>query len=233
LALIDAEQDKHETFHSVMLSALEAVYIDHQIYHDVIDSMAAAIRDQIGLDQVDYISGGQRRDWFFAPLIGKRLGKPVLYIYNDMSMYDEAGKSVEKLDGARVVNTADLLTVGSSYTKKWIPALMQRGARMIASVNGVDRLQGGMDNLKTAGVETVISLFSVQLSLFDQALSRGYIDQGQYDLVKSYLSDPFASMRSFLVAHPEFLATAQQADEKTKARVEKLISEDLYKLKDR
>jgi len=50
-------------------------------------------------------------------------------------------------------------------------------------------------------------------------------------MVRDYIADPFASMRSFIVGHPEFLAKAQQADEKTAARAQKLIGEDLYKLK--
>ena len=109
--------------------------------------------------------------------------------------------------------------------------LAKAGAILAYSLNGVDRLQGGVANLTAGGIEKVHSLFAIQLSLFDQALSQNYIDQGQYDMVRDYISDPFQSMRSFLVAHPEFLEKAQAADEKTQARARKLIGDDLYRLK--
>ncbi|OIP95135.1 hypothetical protein AUK40_06340 [Candidatus Wirthbacteria bacterium CG2_30_54_11] len=231
LALIDAEQDKHASFASVMAKTLDDIYATHTIYHDLIDLMVASAGTEFPIAEVDYISGGQRRDWFFAPIVAKKLNKPMLYIYNDQSIYAEDGSPVTSLPGKKVLNVADLLTVGSSYTDKWIPGLAKAGAILAYSLNGVDRLQGGVANLTAGGIEKVHSLFAIQLSLFDQALSQNYIDQGQYDMVRDYISDPFQSMRSFLVAHPEFLEKAQAADEKTQARARKLIGDDLYRLK--
>jgi len=231
LALIDAEADQHTTFDAVITSALEAVYSSHQIFHELIDQMVTSVKADFPIAEVDYISGGQRRDWFFAPIVAKKLGKPMLYIYNDKSMYFADGSPVTDLTGKKALNVADLLTVGSSYTDKWIPALAALGGKLAWSLNGVDRLQHGVENLTAGGIERVHSLFAVQLSLFDEALSRSYIDQGQYDMVKAYIADPFTSMRTFLIEHPEFLEKAQTSDEKTKARAQKLIGEDLYKLK--
>jgi orotate phosphoribosyltransferase len=231
LRLIDAEQDRHETFHLRMTAMLEQVHASHPVFHDFIDLMVASVASGFPAGDIDYVSGGQRRDWFFAPIVSQKLGKPMLYIYNDQTVRLADGSTPASLQGARVMNVADLLTVGSSYTKKWIPALSALGAELRWSLNGVDRLQGGVVNLTRAGVSRVHSLFSIDLSLFDQALARGCIDWAQYDMVRGYIADPFGSMRTFILEHPGFLDEARNSpDERTRMRAATLLKEDLYKL---
>jgi len=41
------------------------------------------IKNNIDVNEVDYISGGERRDWFFSPIIAKLLNKPHITIYKD------------------------------------------------------------------------------------------------------------------------------------------------------
>jgi len=231
LSFIETEQNGRENFPEKICSRLEQVYQSHDVYRDTIDSLAALTKECLPIAEVNFVSGGQRRDWFFSPLLAKQLDKPCLYIYNDLSMCDESGQPVENLEGSSVLNAADLLTIGSSYTKKWVPALKERGAALRWSINGVDRLQGGQQNLKDAGVETVESLFSITTELFNDALDKGLIDEAQHSLVCNYVADPFDAMRSFLIEHPEFVDEAKVAEnEKTRQRVQLLIDEDLYKL---
>lgn len=230
LELIGSQQENHQTFHIIILDTLNKVYESHEIYHQIIDLLLDAIEREFPVHEIDYVTGGQRRDWFFSPILADKLKRPALYLYNDQSIFDAAGGPVTDLQGKKCLNAADLLTVGSSYTKKWIPALAKLGGTLAWSINGVDRNQNGIQNLTEAGVEKVYSLFSIDLSLFDEALQSNYIDQGQYDLVKGYLENPYESMRQFLINHPEFLENALQADEKTQKRANLLISENLYNL---
>lgn len=43
------------------------------------------IESHINVDEIDYISGGERRDWFFSNIIAYLLGKPHISIYKDLS----------------------------------------------------------------------------------------------------------------------------------------------------
>jgi len=48
--------------------------------------MVSSASTEFPISEVDYISGGQRRDWFFAP-IGQETEETHAYIYNDLSIY--------------------------------------------------------------------------------------------------------------------------------------------------
>ena len=229
LEFIDSQAEERNSFPALMLEQLQSTYRDHEIFNGVIASLSEVVRTK--LPEFSHVSGGQRRDWFFAPLVAEKLDKPCLYIYNDKSIIDQDGKAVESLDGAVCLNIADLLTVGSSYTDKWIPALANISASLSYSVNVVDRLQDGEANLTNAGVEKCLSLFETNAELFERALEQGYLSPEQVDLVQSYLRDPFASMQEFLRSNPDFLENALGAsDQKTKQRAEKLVAGNLYHL---
>lgn len=231
LDFIDQRAEDYLSFPGHMLNLLRLEYDNFPIYHATMDALVHLAQKSLPLEEIDYIAGGQRRDWFFAPLLAKMLGKSCLYIYNDLTIRDEVGEEVSDLNGVKVLNVADLLTVGSSFTKKWVAAIAGVGGQLLWGLNVVDRLQGGEDNLRKAGAERVESLFRIEGELFEQALSMDYIDIQQYALVQGYLADPFGAMRSFLLSHPEFLENAAtSADPKTRTRAEKLIGEDLYKL---
>lgn len=232
LDLIDTRSEARASFPEVMIDKLERVYDSHSVYRSTVDALLALAEEELFLGDIDMVSGGQRRDWFFSPIIARKLGKQCLYIYNDLTVIDQQGIELEDLSGVRVLNAADLLTVGSSYTKKWIPALQKINGSLLWSLNGVDRLQGGEKNLRDAGVLSVVSLFSIDLPMFDAALERKLIDQSQYELVKGYLEDPFASMQGFLRRNPQFLEDAQNSEnEKTRARAELLVEQNLYQLR--
>lgn len=231
LEFIDLHHAEKTTFPHAMLARLQEVYSSHKIYRATIDAMVELVRDSLPIEELGFVSGGQRRDWFFAPLVASKLDIPCLYIYNDLSIVDQEGIAVTDLAGAKILNVADLLTVGSSYTKKWIPALAEVNAVLEWSLSGVDRCQGGEDNLKESGVSLSLSLFSIESALIEAACKEGLIDDSQFSLVKGYLDDPFASMQSFLKNNPQFLDEARSSsDEKKKARANLLVEQDLYQL---
>ncbi len=233
LDVIDAKSREPSSFAASFVAELRNTRQQHDIYRKLLAALCRLAESSFALSEIDYISGGQRRDWFFAPLVAEELRKPCLYLYNDLSIVAESGEAVRCLDGAKVLNVADLLTVGSSYTTKWVPALERVGARLHWSLNVVDRRQGGEEALRMAGLAGCASLFAIDAAFFGCALEQKLISPAQHALVISYLEDPFTSMREFLRRRPDFLERAKNSPEaKTRARAELQISQDLYQLGD-
>ena len=106
------------------------------------------LRNNIYTGNIDYVSGGERRDWFFSLMGAKKLGKPHITIYKDMSAViteDGETREAESISGARVLHIADLVTEASSYERAWIPAIKNICGRMTSTVVIVDRMQGGSE----------------------------------------------------------------------------------------
>lgn len=209
-------------------------YNDNAIYKSVINSMKEIIEKNINIDEIDYISGGERRDWFFSNIIAYLLDKPHISIYKDLSTVVSNSDfsnttNVSNLDGKKVLHVADLVTVASSYLRAWIPAIKNLGAKMCWSCVVVDRMQGGTAKIEAEGVKA-LSLVNVDNSLFEKALDLSIINDSQYQMLCEFFKDPDKTMKEFLINHPEFLENSLKSDEKTKKRAQLLIDNNLYGL---
>ncbi len=209
-------------------------YENNKIYHDVIQTTKKYIEENIDVSEIDYISGGERRDWYFSNILAYLLDKPHITIYKDLSVVVsdskfENTKVVTNLEGKKVLHVADLITVASSYIRAWIPAIKNLGAKMCWSCTIVDRMQGGKDKIEAEGV-TSLSLVRIDLSLFQKALELNVINENQLAMLKGFIEDPDGTMRQFLVNHPEFLENSLHADEKTQKRAKLLVDGNLYNL---
>ncbi len=211
-----------------------AQYQNNNIYRDVIDTMKQYIEQNIDVSEIDYVSGGERRDWFFSNMIAYLLGKPHISIFKDLStvVSDSEFKNSEvvtTLQDKKVLHVADLITVASSYIRAWIPAIRNLGSQIDWSCVVVDRMQGGSAKIEAEGVKA-FSLVNVDSTLFDKALEMGIINSNQVDMLNGFYSNPDETMRNFLIEHPEFLQNALHSDEKTKKRAQLLVDGDLYGL---
>ena len=209
-------------------------YEENPIYYNVIDSMKNYIENHINVDEIDYISGGERRDWFFSNIISYLLKKPHLSIYKDLSVVCSdcnftSSKLINNLNGKNVLHIADLVTVASSYIRAWIPAIKAINGIMKYSCVVVDRMQGGKEKIEAEGVK-FYSLINVDNSLFEMAYKKGIINENQLEMLKGFFKNPDETMRQFLINHPEFLQNSLNADEKTKKRAKLLIDGNLYGL---
>lgn len=209
-------------------------YSSNKIYKDVIDTMINTIKENIDISLIDYISGGERRDWFFSNIIAYLLDKPHISIYKDLnavvsdSKFQET-KPLEKIENKKVLHIADLVTVASSYIRAWIPAIENFGAKMCWSCVVVDRMQGGTEKIKAHGV-LPLSLVKVDKSLFQNALEMGIINKSQQEMLNGFFKNPDETMRNFLINHPEFIQNSLNADEKTAKRAKLLVEGNLYDL---
>lgn len=177
------------------------------IYAQLIDLLTEAAKKY----GADFISGGERRDFFFSMPVAKKLGLGHLSIFKDMSCVytDASGVSMPPeqagLYGKRSIHIADLITVASSYVRAWIPAVRALGAEIAYSLAVVDRDQGGANILADAGCP-LTTLVTIKPELFETARKMGRITDKQLALVLSFIDDPDRFMRDFLSAHPDFLA---------------------------
>lgn len=90
-------------------------------------------------------------------------------------------------------------------------------------------MQGGNKALKEIGIESH-SLVNVDKSLFKEAFDLKIISASQLEMLNKFFDNPDATMKEFLISHPEFLKNALNSDEKTKKRAQLLIDGNLYGL---
>ncbi|NMB33983.1 MAG: orotate phosphoribosyltransferase [Clostridium sp.] len=207
-------------------------YESNDIYRGLIDKMYDLIKRNIDIDDITYISGGERRDWFFSFTIAKLLDKPHIAIYKDMDfVITNNGKSGTKrdLNGGNVLHVADLITEASSYQRAWIPAIKNNGGSMKWSLVVIDRKQGGGELLNSNGIES-FSMVNIDTAFFRNIFQLGMINKAQYNMVQQYISEPEKSMESFLKKNPKFLHDSLQSEGKDKKRAELCLNKGFYGL---
>lgn len=229
----DFLKDKNTLPQKVYAVVLEQYNINSTFKH-VIDEMKNKILSTTSISEIDYISGGERRDWVFSLMVAKLLGKPHITLFKDQSglTSDSEFKHTEEtgsITGKKVLHVSDLITTASSYVDYWVPAITKLGGKMTQTLTVVDRMQGGADILAKYGVNT-LSMFEVNRDLFKAALDQKCITEKQFEMIEEYMRDPDTTMRNFLIAHPEFLKDSLRGEGKTKVRVEKCLSQNLYDL---
>lgn len=234
LKFIDSEKENKEALPKKVFEKTFNHYKENEIYKNVIDEMIEFIKSNIDVSEVDYISGGERRDWFFSNVIAHLLAKPHITIYKDLSMIvndSNFEKEINKSDvqGAKVLHIADLITEASSYIRAWIPAIKSLGGKIVWSTVVVDRMQGGKEKLEKEDVKS-LSIINIDESLFTEALNMKIINENQFEMLKNFYRNPDETMRNFLISHPEFLENALASDEKTAARAKLCIDSNLYNL---
>ena len=207
-------------------------YQTNEIYKNVIDTMIDSIKSNIDIDEIDYVSGGERRDWFFSNIVSHLLNKPHISIYKDLSAVVsdsnfETTNKLNNINNKKVLHIADLVTVASSYIRAWIPAIENLGGKMCWSCVVVDRMQGGTEKIKEKGI-LPLSLVQVDKSLFAIALEMDVINKSQQEMLNRFFENPDETMKQFLINHPEFIENSLKADEKTAKRAKLLIDNNLY-----
>ena len=194
-------------FYDTVYAHIEAQLASCPIYAQLIDLLCEAAQKL----SFDFVSGGERRDFFFSMPVARKLGKGHLSIFKDLSSVytDETGKSMPSdqagLACKRSVHIADLITVASSYVRAWIPAVESLGAKIAYSLAVVDRDQGGSQILADAGCP-LTTLVVIKPELFETAHAMGRITDAQLALILAFIADPDKFMTDFLLAHPDFLA---------------------------
>lgn len=236
LEFIDSELEnssKYELPKNVFEKTLNQ-YNSNKIYKTTIDEFVTFIKNNIDLSEIDYISGGERRDWFFSNIVAHLINKPHITIFKDLSLVGStpdfsSTTDLKDLTNKNVLHIADLLNVASSYLRAWIPAIKDLGGNLKWSLVAVDRLQGGQEALKEAGVISY-SLISVDNSLFEKALELNIINEAQLETLKKFKENPDETMRNFLIAHPNFIEESLKTGGKAAKRAQLCLDCNIYNL---
>lgn len=236
LNFIDAEKANKLELPREIFNRVLKQYQNNQIYKNVIDTMQEYIEQNIDISEIDYVSGGERRDWFFSNIIAYLLNKPHITLFKDLSAVISNSdfshtENAKNLNNAKVLHIADLVTEASSYVRAWVPAIHSLNANISWSCVVVDRMQGGSSVLTNLNIQPH-SLIQINPSLFSKVLEKDLIDIEQYHMLVDFFNNPDKTMRDFLIAHPEFIENSLKAtDPKTPIRVKTLLDNDLYNLK--
>jgi orotate phosphoribosyltransferase len=220
LSIIDKAKNKKRECSYIIFEKVIKNYNEQVIYKTAIDALAESINEHVDINEIDYISGGERRDWFFSLVTAHLLKKPHITIFKDMDAYifsEGTSKKAGTIEGARVLHIADLITGASSYERAWIPAVKKISGNITYSFVIVDRLQGGAETLKNLGVVSH-SLANIDTDVFKLAYEKKFISLDQYNLVCDYIKDPDKFMRNFFRDNPDFIIKALSGDEKTAQR---------------
>lgn len=236
LANVDEALSDHFTLPKKVFDEVLSQYNSNEIYKETIDALVEAIKSNVNLDEIDYISGGERRDWVFSNMIAYILKKPHISVFKDMTALVSncdfsTTKEVTTLEGKKCFHVSDLINTAASYVRAWVPIIENLGGKMEWTVTIVDRMQGGAEILAGFGVKTY-SLVKVDKDLFRTALAKGAISEEQYDMIDKYIDNPYKTMRNFLLAHPEFIEDALKSTGKPLERAKKCLEEDIYGLGD-
>lgn len=213
-------------FPNLILQDLLRMYKADETFRLVTD----LIVEKAGTLEFDFISGGERRDFFFSILPAYMLNKPHLSIFKDMqAVYttDHFKKTIPvyeaNIAGKRALHIADLVTEASSYTRAWIPIIREFGAVMDDTIVIVDRKQGGEEILLAEGVR-LHSFAGIDMELFDRAAEKGVISESQKQLVAGFIENPKDFMKNFLVSHPAYIQEQLELGGKAKERAEMAIA---------
>lgn len=234
LSFIDVAKDDKFNMPNELFNKIKLQYESNKIYNDVVNEMISYIKANINVDDIDYISGGERRDWFFSYMASNLLNKPHVTIFKDLTAVISDSnftntKLATDITDKKVLHIADLMNQASSYIRAWIPAIQNLGGELVWSLVVVDRMQGGAKRLEDLGIKS-FAMSKIDESLFKLAFEKGIIDNSRFDMLVDFYHDPDGSMRKFLLAHPEFLENALKEDEKTIGRAKLCIDSNLYDL---
>jgi broad specificity phosphatase PhoE/orotate phosphoribosyltransferase len=215
-----------------VLAEVSKNYKEEPLYRELIDGLCNFVKNKVDIDKVQYISGGERRDWFFSLIAAKILNKPHLTIFKDLDVVLFNGVEshrVDNIEGGKVLHIADLITEASSYIRTWIPAVKKINGDINWSIVVVDRKQGGGECLAREKIIAHAMVY-IDKSLFDKALSLDFINNKQYKMIIDYINNPRESMKHFLKEYPQFLQKALNGDQRTRERAELCLKNDIYGL---
>lgn len=232
LALIEGAKNEPLSCTGKVLENEIENYKNDTIYKGVIDRMISFAKEYIGSENFDFISGGERRDWFFSVIAAHLLRKPHITLFKfggPVIMEDGRQLPAYDINGAKVLHIADIVTEASSFKRAWIPEISKIGSKITHSLVVADRMQGGAENLLTEGI-VLHSLIRIESGLFENAEEKGLITAKQFEMISEYIHDPRESMRRFLIKNKSFLKESLKAGGKTSERANLCIENNIYNI---
>jgi orotate phosphoribosyltransferase len=154
---------------------------------------ADLLREQVGIENIDYVAGGETAGIPYAAFIADRLNKPMLYIRKKPKGFGRMAQIEGCMDenGKKVVLIEDLQTDGGSK-KVFIDALRQAGAIVEQSfvIFHYGIFPQSLENMKAMGVG--LHYLTDWWAVLAVAKELKYFDEETLSSVESFLHNPDA-----------------------------------------
>ncbi|HPO49723.1 MAG TPA: orotate phosphoribosyltransferase [Spirochaetota bacterium] len=229
LAFIDANLSDPQKLSQKLWDKVIGFYKSNELFRNIADFFYDGIKENPKFKDSDYVSGGERRDWFFSIVVAHLSQKEHLFIFKDLSVFTK-DKTVEDLGGKKVSHIADLITQASSYERAWIPAISKINGDFVFSASVVDRNQGGKDFLLSNKIESYSSIV-IGEAFFRTALENGSINEKQFKQINEFTNNPDDYGRNFLLNNLDFLKESlKSSDKSTASKAKRCVDENPYKI---
>ncbi len=227
LNFININKENYKKFIPELIDRIISIYKSNIIFKKSIDNFYANIKTKKEFIQSEYISGGERRDWFFSPIIAYLSNKKLLFIYKDLKIFTE-NSQVTDLKQANVSHICDLVTQASSYKRAWIPALKKINAKLSFTAAVVDRDEGGTDYFNKLKIKYYSAVLINKVFLND-LLKNNIINNNQYNLIIDFKKNPINYGKTYLTNNPQYLLSSLN-DIKNSTKVKTCINENPYNI---
>ncbi|HOO52120.1 MAG TPA: hypothetical protein PLK94_12600 [Alphaproteobacteria bacterium] len=217
-----SSESKSEAVREAVLKS----YRSNDVFQRIVATMIET--SPFPINEIDLISGGERRDWFFSVPFAEELGLDHLYIFKNGEVYRRTGEKSDHA-GMRCVHISDLINNAASYFDKWLPILADHKMDLLGTISVINRGQVGMDRLKEADVK-VHTLKSIDLPLFAELADSGLIPQSANDEISLYFKSKEDWARQYILARPEVFGLDAGLDAKSKERLQSFLEQDPWGL---
>ena len=227
LSFINESKDNPELFLRELTKQVISFYENNILFKKVIDCFYNLIKDLKEFHESEYISGGERRDWFFSPIIAHLSNKKLLYIYKDLKVYLN-NKEITDLDNSKITHICDLVTQASSFERAWIPAIKRRNGNMILTASIVDRDEGGAKLFIDNNIKYIHAV-KIDNDFLTKIKNAGIINEAQIKIIKDFKADPNSFGKKFILNNNSFI-TDSLKDDKIRQKAERCINENPYNI---
>ena len=227
LIFIDKKKDNYKKFIPELIDKILKLYKTSATYRRTIDYLFTIIKTKREFINCEYISGGERRDWFFSPIIAHLSNKKILFIYKNLNIYDSNNK-ITDINGSKVCHICDLITQASSFNRAWIPAIKKINGQLSYVISIVDRDEGG----NIFFIKNKIKYFSfvnIDKNFMKNLLNNKIINNDQLKIIQDFKKNIMLFGKNYLLKNPEFLKSSL-SDNKTSAKAVRCINENIYNI---
>jgi len=159
---------------------------------ELMDMGAQMLSDEIGLENIDYVAGGETAGIPFGAYLSERLEKPMLYVRKTpkgVGRMAQIEGALPEGESPNVVVVEDLLTSGSSQ-EVFIKALRDAGANVQHSfvIFHYGIFAASTENMKNWGMN--LHALTTWWDILKVAKKKNYFDKETLESVEAFLNDP-------------------------------------------
>lgn len=206
-----------------LTAAIMTEYNISSDYQMVIAELANLTHQELLGDIYPFISGGERRDWFFSIPLAQHLKLKHIFLFKDGSAWCESPWQ----RGDHVLHVSDLINNAASLGI-WLTSLQREGLNCPATVC-VNSRGVGKKKLEDAGINVIV-LNEIGAEFFAKWQSSGLIDKGTLEEIETYYRSPAEWGKKYLTCDINVF-NIKGLDEKSLKRLKDFFAKDPWGLR--